>query len=173
MKYFFTIILFLSIININQAQKISNINYDEIEKNIKDSTSLFFYPKLIKLFSKNNPITIEEYQHLYYGNVYYKNYSPMSANDFDNEFKILVNNKEYKKAIPIGKKSLLINPVNLKTLYKMLICYHNLEIKDSAKIYADKYYTFINVIMLSGDGKSTKTAFVVNCKPNKALFIVR
>ena len=163
MKTFIFAITIIISINISFSQKISNVDYTLIEKNIKDPSSLFFYPNLTELFSKNITMTSKEYIHLYYGNVYYKNYNPYGGGDSVKVFKDLVRNKDYRKAIPIGKKILEENPVNLDVLYKMLVCYHYLEIKDTAQIYANKYYTFIDVIMASGDGKSIETAYVVNC----------
>ena len=160
MKYFLFGIIFFTI-NFSFAQKISNVDYDLIQKEIKDSSSFYYYPRMIELFNNNISLTSEEYIFLYYGNVYYQNYNPYGYDSKD--FKNLVREAKYQEAIPLGKELLSVNPIDLDLLYNMLICYHYLDIKDTAKIYGSKYFTFIDVIISSGDGKSVKTAYVVNC----------
>jgi tetratricopeptide (TPR) repeat protein len=163
MKKIILILSLIYLISPSFSQKISNVDYTLIEKEVKDSTSFYYYPRIIELFNKNIELTPEEYVFLYYGNVYYENYNPYGGTEYSKSFEQLVREKKYREALPLGEKSLEMNPVDLDVLYNMLVCYHYLEIKDSARIYANKYYTFIDVIIASGDGKSIETAFVVNC----------
>lgn len=127
MKTALSIIFFLITMNVSFSQKISNVDYDLIKKEVNDSSSFYYYPKMIELFNRNLTLTPEEYIFLYYGNIYYKNYNPYGYGDIASEFKKLVRSEKYAEAIPLGKKVLETNPINLDVLYKMLICYHYLE----------------------------------------------
>jgi hypothetical protein len=162
MRFIFTslIVLFYSFVCI--SQKVSNIDYDEIKINTTDSISEFYYPTLIKRFLENDTtLTPEDYKYFYYGNVFTDYYNPYGKSNSEIKFQELYNHEDFENAIPLGKITLKENPVNLKVIFNLLICYYVLENKDSTDVYARKYYSFLDVIYNSGNGKSASTAFVI------------
>lgn len=144
------------------SQIISNINFDTIESETKDSTSAYFYPNLIKRMLENDAsLTKLDYRYLYYGYAYTESYKPYGSSEYKEDFSKFYNKKKYKKAIPLAKKILEEDPTNLKTTYKLMVCFHKLEYKDSLQLYSKRYYSLLNAIYESGDGKSIETAYVV------------
>jgi hypothetical protein len=161
-------ILFLTIALSAQSQVISNVDFPAIERIVKNSASPFYYPKLIERFNNNDTtLTAEEYKFLYYGNATSETYSPYGMSDPEKKLDSLYRIKNFRAAIAAGKETLLENPVNLKTCFRLLVCYDQLGLKDSARIYARKYFGFLNAIYESGDGKSIETAYVVMKVPDE------
>ncbi len=156
-----TLVVFITT-NVLFGQKISNIDFDLIKSQIQDSTSTFYYPVLIKKFlDLDTTITDKEFCFIYYGNVYFDKYNPYGTGKNEDEFIELYNLGMFKEAIPIGQRTLIDSPVNLRILYKMLVCYHKLGDKVTAKKYANLYFGLLNEIYKSGDGNSIETAYVV------------
>ncbi len=156
------VVVLFTITNTMFGQKISNIDYDLIKQNTEDSSSIYYYPKLIqRLLLLDTTFTEKEYSHIYFGNVFTANYSPYSKDKNEEKFNSLYNEEKYDKAIEFGQKSLKENPVNLNVLFRLMVCYHVSGDKITAKKYAKLYYGLLNEIYESGDGKSIKTAYVV------------
>jgi len=144
------------------AQKVSNINFDEVKQLTQDSNSPYFFPKLLSRFIiADTTLTQKEFSLLYYGNSYQKSYSPYGNSDKKDEFYKFYNKKNYKEAIPIGEKILSENAINLKMSFKLLVCYNELGDTLMAKKFARRYFPLLRVIYHSGDGKSIETAYVV------------
>ena len=144
------------------GQTISNVNFDIIKENIQDPTSQYYYPILTnRLIENDTTLTYDDFKHLYYGNIYTDNYRPYTVSNLEEEFNNVYVQKRFSEALEIGKKVLRENPINLNLTFSMLVCYYESGKKDTAKIFADKYFSLLNVIYQSGDGKSISTAFVV------------
>lgn len=158
-----TIILALLCISVwGYGQYISNVDFDSIRLNIQDSTSKYYYPNLnSRLLENDTTLTSEDYKHLYFGNVYSDNYSPYGKSEIEKEFINLYKAGYFKEAKVLGKKVLKENLINIQSTYRLLICYDVLGIRDTARIYANKYFSLLDVIYRSGDGKSISTAYVV------------
>jgi hypothetical protein len=157
-------IMFLFIVVYGNSQVISNVDFDKINKNVGDTFSTYFYPKLIDRLLKNDTTILpDEYSHLYFGNALYEKYNPYGRSDKFDEFKSKIKEQDYTGAGLIGKEILKENPVNIEMLYYLLICYDKQGVIDTARMYAKHFFSFLNVIYESGDGKSIQTAFVVMC----------
>jgi hypothetical protein len=144
------------------GQKISNIDFDLIKSQTQDTTSTFYYPVLIQKFLQfDTTLTDKEFCYIYYGNVFTDKYNPYGTGEDEKKFMEFYKQEKFQEAIPFGLNTLIDNPVNLKILYKMLVCYHKLGDKITAKKYANLYFGLLNEIYKSGDGKSIETAFVV------------
>lgn len=156
------ILVILSTTNLLFGQKISNIDFDLINLQTQDSTSTFYYPVLIQKFLQfDTTLTDKEFCFIYYGNVVTDRYNPYGTSEDEEKFMELYKQEKFKEAIPYGQNTLLNNPVDLKMLYKMLVCYHSLGDKTTANKYANLYFGLLNEIYKSGDGKSIETALVV------------
>lgn len=159
------LIIVLLIVSITQyifGQKISNIDFDSIKLTTQDSSSNNYYPLLLNRFQQcDTTLTETEYKFIYYGNIYKESYNPYGTSDNEKKFIELYKQEKFNEAIPYGQEVIIENPVNIKVLYKMLVCHHKLGHKLTAKKYADMYFPLLNVIYSSGDGKSIKTSYVV------------
>jgi len=161
-KLIISITLSLIVLQIGTAQKVSNINFDEVKALIQDSTSATWYPTLVDRIQKlDTTLTANDYNLLYYGNVFADCYSPYGESKKQEKFLKLYGKTEYDKAIKIGQSVIEENPVNLKILFKMLVCYNQQGDKATAKLYARAYFGLLDAIYRSGDGKSVETAYVV------------
>lgn len=97
------------------------IDFEEIHRNVQDSTSVYFYEKLTYQFVYR-PTSLDSLQarHLYYGQLKGKKKpNELEKSDF---FK-LVHAGNWKEAIPEGEKILQTDPVNLEVLGIMLGAY--------------------------------------------------
>ena len=152
------------------GQKISNIDFDKIRIATQDNLSNFYYPSLIERFQQPHSIlTEDEYEHLYYGNVYSDDYNPYGgiSDSNENRFRELFGKAKFAEAIPYGEEIIKKNPVNIQILHYLLICHHELGDKLNAEKYANKYFPLINVILGSGDGSSVHTAYVIVMVPDE------
>lgn len=157
-----TFLLLFTGLTLCKAQKISNIDFDEIQKLITDSSSTYYYPKLLaRLQDGDSTLTLKEYQCLYYGYSFSDSYSPYGESDDENSFMKHYQKENYGKALPYGLKVLKENPINPKITFKVAVCYNQAGDKNMARFYANRYYSFLDAIYSSGDGKSIETAYVV------------
>ena len=144
------------------GQKISNVDFDEIKFEIQNSQSNYYYPLLIERFLDfDTSFTETEFRYIYYGSIYSDYYSPYRTSDNEKRFIEKFNQKKFEEAITYGNEVLKENPVNLRFLFRMFICYQELHDITTAYQYASMYYPLLNVILHSGDGRSKQTAFVV------------
>lgn len=163
----FTLLIVLITTNA-YSQKISNLDYDDIKKETSNKKSINYYPLLLeRLMTYDTTLTTDEYSYLYYGFTLKDNYSPYGTPKGQDEFLEIYYAEDYKTAIPLGKKILEENPINIKIIFKMLVCYYALEQLDTARLYGIQYYGFLNAIYNSGDGKSIETAWVVISVPDE------
>ncbi len=160
---FLILFLFLFYVCSNlSAQHISKIDFDQIKKTTTDSFSRHYYPLLIQRFLRfDTTLTVDDFPLIYYGYVFTKDYNPYHTGANEDKFLKLFKQKKYGEAIPLGKEVLNENPVNIKVLYCMLVCFDRQGDRPSARNYANLYFPLLNVIYNSGDGKSIETAYVV------------
>lgn len=145
------------------AQKISNINFDDIKKTLDASPGL--YKQLLDRFVQaDTTLTKDDYNTLYYGQCYQKNYDPY-GNDADNfdKFKKPYLAGEYKDALPFALKMIENNPMDMKMTFKALVCYHKLQDEEGIQKMKTRYNNIMLSIFESGDGKAATTAYVVMC----------
>tara|TARA_Y100000589_G_scaffold328039_1_gene371221 strand:+ start:43478 stop:44182 length:705 start_codon:yes stop_codon:yes gene_type:complete len=162
LKYITLILFYLLSLSFTQAQKISNVDFDLIKREISDSNSIFFYPNLLERFKKfDTTLTFLDYQHIYYGSVFQSNYSPYYNSQTEEKFYELYKKEKFKKAIPSGIKAFEDNPVNMRLIFRLAVANLAEGNKQKARKLANLYYNLMDVILSSGDGKSIQTAYVV------------
>lgn len=148
---------------ISFGQKISKVDISRIEKETGDAKSAFYYPSLLRKFTTDSMLSETEYQYLYYGNAFYKDYKPYGAGKNEDRFMEYYRKEKYKKALKYGQKVVDENPVNLAMCLRMAVCYKQLGDKVISDRYAAKYFKLMDVIYKSGSGNSIEDAFVVIC----------
>ncbi len=164
MSFFRNILLLVPILFslYSPAQKISNVDFDIIKREVTDSNSIFFYPKLIKRYKNaDSTLSFIDFQHLYYGSVFQPNYSPYGHTESADKFYELYKNEKFKKALKAGEKAFAENPVNMTLVFRLAVTHLALGNKNQARKLADLYYKIMDVILSSGDGQSIQSAYVV------------
>lgn len=160
--HLFLLLPILLVSKVASSQHVSQVDFNEIKKNSLDSTSVFYYPSLLKkLKSKDSSLTHQEYHYLYYGRVFQPKYNPYGTSNEKKVFLDLVKSEKYKEAIKKGEQLFQLDPVDLEVLLRMSICYLKMDDKSSKIWFATQYFSFLDVIYQSGDGKETRSAFVV------------
>lgn len=142
-------------------------NYKEIEKNIAEQNSSFYYPNLMERFIKaDSTLTIKEKRHLYYGYSFQEDYSPYTRSDFADSLQIILELKkhdtlEFKKIMTLGDSILVKNPFELKTINYQL---YALEKADNIEGYRKKIAQFniiVDALLSSGNGTTKEESFYV------------
>lgn len=157
-KYFILFLMFG--FELFSAQR-ANIDLKDIKKNLQNKKSDFHYDKLIFKY-KGLPKSLDslEAQHLYYG----RNYQNIISTSSD-EFKNLANafrDKDVDKSITLGKEIYGKDPTNLDVLLILLRGYEMKQDITNFSHHMNQLRSLTDAIKSSGDGKSEKTAYVVN-----------
>ncbi len=162
-KLFFSALLLFVIFQNVYSQKISNVDFDDIKAKTTDSTSDFYYPKLLSKFFKNaKEMNIEELKMFYYGYVFTEDYNPFGPDrNEDTKMGEFFKVKDFENAALIGKSILEKDPTNLKYNYRMLTCYIKLNDSIKWKEYGYKFVLLAEPVYRSGDGLSINSALVV------------
>ncbi len=168
----FVFLCLLSLGNPVIGQKISQINFDEIYKNISTPSSAYFYPTLLARYEKNDTtLTTNQYKHLYYGFTRQPTYLPYEKDEKQKEFNQLINEKAYEKAIVLGKEGLKRTPFNMNYIFGLYYAYENLQKTAEARRWLFKFEHLFDVLQQSGNGKTPATAFVVIAVGDEQIYL--
>ncbi|MDR4954970.1 DUF4919 domain-containing protein [Chryseobacterium sp. ES2] len=160
MKYhFFLLVILFSVFGFSQKSK---IDLKAIEKSLRTSDSPYNYDKLIFKF-KGYPKALDsiESQYLYYG----RNFRNDKISTSDDRFKSLVEafkQNNFADCIKQGKALYDKDPTNLDVLLILLRAYDSVKDGNNFIHHLNQFRTLTEGIRSSGDGKSEKTAYVVN-----------
>lgn len=155
-------LLFFLIIPLLGIAQFTDLNLKQIEKNISNPKSGYGYEKLIFKF-KGYPKSLDsiEAQHLYYGRNFIKN----KVSSTDDEFAKLADafkTGDFQKCVELGKVLYGKDPSNLDVILILLRAYDSLKDGSNFVHHLNQLRLLTEAIKGSGDGKSEKTAFVVN-----------
>lgn len=120
MKHLYIIILSL-FFSFSYAQK-SKINFDDIKKNVQDSTSKYYFERLVYRFQYDPSILdSSEIKHLYYGKYFSKN----KPNQFSKEKLEFIDefHKKSPEVITIANTLLFKDPTDMEVLAVLLQIY--------------------------------------------------
>ncbi len=167
-KFFILIIISVLFSNIQAQEKtFASPNYDAIQHAIQDKSSIYYYSDLMQRFENyDTTLTFEDYQHLYYGYVFQKDYSPYKSFSKDEELLKYYRNsnikeKDYQTIIELVNESLEEFPFEANYLEFMLHIYTLKEDKEMVNKILRRLLGIISVITSSGDGKTCETAYHV------------
>jgi hypothetical protein len=163
------IFLFITLaININAQEEFFEVpNYINIEKNVKDRNSSFYYPTLMaKYLNANSEMTIEEARHLYFGYVFQSNYVPSDTSSYNNKLsktlsRVTFTPSDYAEILEYSDALLLQDPFNLRALNSKLLVFAQQNNTEEYKKVAQQRSVIHNAIVSTGDGMSENTAFYV------------
>jgi len=158
-RHFFLLLLLLSIFGFAQKSK---IDFKAIEKDLKNSKSEYNYDKLIFKY-KGYPKSLDsiEAQHLYYGRNFRKDLVSTTDEDFKNLAEAF-KNSNFEDCIKQGKILYAKDPTNLDILLILLKAYDFQKDGNNFIHHLNQFRTLTEAIRNSGDGKTEKTAYLVN-----------
>jgi hypothetical protein len=154
---------------ITQAQFILP-DYGKIEKEIADKNSPYYYPGLLKRYVNNDTtLAIDDYTYLYYGKLFTKESdfpSENTSNLMTKRRALFEKDKptteEGKQIADITLKLLENDPVNMGEMATLVNYYYSINDTVQAKKYIHQVRMLLAVVKLTGDGKSSKTAYHVS-----------
>lgn len=149
----------------------SKIDFKSIEKNLKNAESPYNFDRLIFKY-KGIPKALDsiEAQHLYYG----RNFETNKLTTSDEDFKSLAEafkNSNFDECIRLGKILYGKDPTNLDVLLILLRAYDNKKDISNFTHHLAQLRLLADAIKSSGDGKSEKTAFIVNSVGDEYIFL--
>ncbi len=158
-NYFFFLLILWPVLGFSQKQ---TRDLKMISKDLKDSASPYFYEKLIfKYRGFTKSLDSIEAQHLYYG----RNFSKDRISTADERFEQLAQafkDKNFDECIRQGKILYDKDPTNLDVLLILLRAYDAKQDKENFIYHLSQLRSLTGAIRSSGDGKSEKTAYLVN-----------
>lgn len=166
----FLIISFLIYFNFcGYSQEISftKPDYDIIKANILDSSSIFYYPRLIQRLNEyDTTLTEDEYRFLYYGYTYQSTYKSYWQSPFEQELskyyrKEQLEDSDYNEIIRLTSLCVAEFPFDLRQLNFMSYVYHLKGDDSTARKISYRFHGTVEAILSSGDGKTCETGFHV------------
>lgn len=159
--HLFLVFLLLSVFAFGQKQKPA-IDLKMIGKDLKNGKSAYNYEKLIFKY-KAYPKSLDtiESQHLYYG----RNFRNDLVSTMDDDFKALADafkKGDFDECIRMGKILYEKDPTNLDIILILLRAYDTKKDGSNFMHHLSQFRTLTDAIRSSGDGKSEKTAYLVN-----------
>lgn len=160
MKYhFFLLFIMFSVFGFSQKSK---VDLKAIEKSLKNPDSPYNYEKLIFKY-KGYPKSLDsiESQYLYYG----RNFRSEKVLTTGDDFKSLAEafkQGSFAECIKQGKILYDKDPTNLDILLILLRSYDSMKDGNNFIHHLNQFRSLTDGIKSSGDGKSEKTAYLVN-----------
>jgi hypothetical protein len=150
-----------------QDDDIKPVNFKKVKKEIKKKKSPFYYPDLFaRYLALDTTLTVEEFRYLYYGFTFQPEYRPYGTPSRQDSLIAYLSRDEliaaeYAIAARIGGDLLKEDPFKLRETFITALTYEMSGNTDLGSRYFNFYEKQVDAIMSSGDGLSTKTAFVV------------
>ena len=159
-----TILLLLGTIQTStlDAQKVLNVDIEQIKTLTSEITSANYYPTLLNRFIEaDSTLSSKQLHFLYYGKYSQTFYHPYDPVDGQTEMYNSIELKEFDAALIYGQRAFDLDPLDLKTLFGLSLCHYYLGNEIKMDKYLLMYYSLISVILESGTGTSEEEAFVV------------
>ncbi|MFL9834116.1 DUF4919 domain-containing protein [Chryseobacterium terrae] len=167
----YRIVFFLLILPFFGFSQKTKSDLKNIEKNLKNPESVYNYDRIIFKY-KGLPKSIDstEAKHLYYGRNFRKDLVSQTGSDFKDLAEAFKNN-DFKECIRLGKILYAKDPTNLDVILILLRAYD--QTKDIANFshHIAQLRLLTDAIKNSGDGKSEKTAYIVNNVGDEYIFL--
>lgn len=142
-------------------------DFKMIERNVRESSSSYFYPRLLqKYLEAEQELTLEESRHVYFGYIYQPEYVPVDTSSYNNLLAEILSKPsfsktDYDRILEYSDALLTEDPFNLRALNAKLLVYAQQDNGDLFKKVARQRKAVQDAIVSTGDGMSDKTAFHV------------
>jgi hypothetical protein len=142
-------------------------DYERIKTEVQDSSSVFYYPKLLVRYELADPsLTTEDFRYLYYGFVFQEDYKPYWTSQEEQELLPYYQSKklkeeDYDKIIQLATRAIDKFPFDLRQMNFLAYIYHLKGNDLMAGQISYKLNGIIQAILSSGDGKKCETGYHV------------
>lgn len=152
------------------AQKkltIEKPNLDSIKSVVLDPNNKFYYPKLRKLYERNDTImTQEQYRFYYLGYMFQEDYNPYRQSNFASVTEHLQTKEKLTKEdcdtiIKYAELSLKDNPFDLRQMAFLIHALHEKKKTMRATIWEYRLQNILGAIKSTGTGESLEQAWFV------------
>jgi len=161
----------------SQERSFEAPDYEKISLEIQDSSSVYYYPKLMsRLVAYDSTLTIVDYKHLYYGYIFQKKYQPYwKSSDEEKLIKFYrsekISEKDYDKIIELASHSINEFPFDLRQMNFLGYIYH-LKGDDGMALKINmRFHGTFAAIMSTGDGKTCETGYHVISVSHEYVFL--
>lgn len=155
----FCVLLILLFQQAVQAQP----NYEEIKKNIEDPLSPSYYPDLLQRFSaSDSTLTMEDFQHLYFGGVFHKNYDLQQIQEAEKLIRLANYEGDHLIAYELADSLLKEYPISIQAYFEKAYACFNLKRFDEEDFNNKRYKILIRAILSLRDGKTFDSAYHAN-----------
>ena len=142
------------------AQSIKDI--EAMGKEISKPESMYYYDRLeYKYRGLPATLDLDEAKHLYYGRLFLEDKIEVTDARFT-ELRKAFETGDFQKCATLGRQLYHLDATNLDVLLIMMRGLENTKQLDDLSLHMLQLRTLTNVILASGDGKSEKTAYLVN-----------
>jgi hypothetical protein len=144
------------------AQTLGHADFAQWTKYARDSSSHYYYPRLLERFLRDDStLTDEEVVLLSHGYTLQKGYSPYGQTLIEDSVSKFDHSGEYSKAFECGKRYLRTNPVSIGGNLVMAITSKNLDSIEDFQRYQSRLHMLLRAVMSTGTGESPDSAFAV------------
>lgn len=139
----------------------------EIQKAVNDPSSKYFYPKLLRMFERNDTaMNLKQFRHLYLGYVFQEDYNPYRRSDYSSKVEDLYFKENHTQAecdtiIKYAEKSLMDDPFDLRQMSFLIYAYREKKKNNMANINQYKLNHLLEAIVSTGTGLDKDNAWVV------------
>ena len=155
------LLVVLMLVSVQFFGQKTSVDLAKIQQNIKSKESPYFSERIIYRF-RGIPFSLDnaEALHLYFG----RNFTDVVKFE-DPEFKELAQayrDKNIDECLRLGKELYQKDPTNLDILMILLNAYTVTRNQKQFGLHLSQFQLLINAIKSTGDGKSKKSAYLVN-----------
>lgn len=142
-------------------------DYDLIKAQICDTSSNYYYPKLMERLVKGDmTLTTDDFRYLYFGYIFQPKYEPYWKSPYQDKLDIYysknsLDRSDYDEFIKLATLSINEFPFDLRQMNSLAYVYHLKGDEVKSKIISYKYQGILQAIMSSGDGKNCETGLHV------------
>lgn len=140
---------------------------DKIKAESLNPGSKYYYPKLMAEYEQNDTLMdLEDYRHLYLGNIFQEDYNPYRRSPYDSEIEALYYKKTHTRAeldqiIEYAEEALLDDPFDLQQINFLIYALQNRGKINRAKIWQYRLNHLLEAILSTGTGLDADNAWIV------------
>ncbi len=142
-------------------------DYQGIKGVMNDSSSVFYYPRLMDRYQRcDTTLNMEDFRVLYYGTLFTSSYSPYARPEKNDTLIAIftadtVTTDDFRTIIKLEKKILENFPFNIWDLSVLSFAYHNTGDTIQYKNISYKLNMVVRTILSTGDGRTEETGWHV------------
>lgn len=153
---------------------ISGIDVNQIFKMVQDTQGVYYYPKLLQRFEKNDSTLLGiDLQMLYYGFATQANYNPYVHFATEDSLSYFNEQQKPQQTLKIANRLLEQNPVSIFGNVEKAFALHALKQEETALRFLARYNALISAAETSGVGDSYENPIVLISPKDAQAFILR